>query len=145
MRGYYRAPELTAEALRPDGWLNTGDIGRLGPDGALFIVGRTKDLIIRSGFNVYPIEVESVINTHPSVRLSAVVGQPAADGNEEVIAFVEIKDGEKFDAVALQEYLADRLSPYKRPEKILRVGTIPTTASGKLLKHQLKQRVADKT
>ncbi|QYY34001.1 acyl--CoA ligase (plasmid) [Cupriavidus pinatubonensis] len=145
MRGYYRAPELTDEALRPDGWLNTGDIGRLGPDGALFIVGRTKDIIIRSGFNVYPIEVESVINTHPSVRLSAVVGQPAADGNEEVIAFVEIKDGEKFDAVALQEYLVDRLSPYKRPEKILRVGTIPTTASGKLLKHQLKQMVANKT
>ena len=145
MRGYYRAPALTEEALRPDGWLNTGDIGRLGADGALFIVGRTKDIIIRSGFNVYPIEVESVINTHPSVRLSAVVGQPAADGNEEVIAFVEIKDGEKFDAAALQEYLVDRLSPYKRPEKILRVGTIPTTASGKLLKHQLKQRVANKT
>lgn len=141
MRGYYRAPALTAEALRPGGWLNTGDLGRLGPDGALFIVGRTKDLIIHSGFNVYPIEVESVINTHPSVRVSAVVGQPAADGNEQVIAFVEIKDGEKFDAAALHDYLVDRLSPYKRPEKILRVATIPTTASGKLLKHQLKQMV----
>ncbi|AGW93879.1 class I adenylate-forming enzyme family protein [Cupriavidus sp. DF5525] len=143
MRGYYRAPALSAEALRPGGWLNTGDIGRLGQDGALFIVGRTKDLIIRSGFNVYPIEVESVINTHPSVRLSAVVGQPTADGNEEVIAFVEIRDGEKFDASALHAYLVERLSPYKRPEKILRVATIPTTASGKLLKHQLRQMVAE--
>ncbi|MGN8554851.1 UNVERIFIED_CONTAM: fatty acid--CoA ligase family protein, partial [Microbacterium sp. SLM126] len=94
MRGYYRAPAQTAEALRPDGWLNTGDIGRLGPDGALYIVGRTRDLIIRSGFSVYPIEVESVINGHPSVRLSAVVGRPAADGNEEVVAFVELRDGE---------------------------------------------------
>ncbi|CAJ96162.1 O-succinylbenzoic acid-CoA ligase MenE or related acyl-CoA synthetase (AMP-forming) [Cupriavidus necator] len=144
MRGYYRAPDLSAEALRPDGWLNTGDIGRLDPGGALFIVGRTKDLIIRSGFNVYPIEVESVINTHPSVRVSAVIGQPTADGNEEVIAFVEIRDGEKFDAQALHDYLVDRLSPYKRPERILRVASIPTTASGKLLKHQLRQMLADK-
>nr|WP_051974735.1 hypothetical protein [Cupriavidus necator] len=109
----------------------------------MFIVGRTKDLIIRSGFNAYPIEVESVINTHPSVRVSAVVGQPTADGNEEVIAFVEIKDGEKFDASALHDYLVERLSPYKRPEKILRVATIPTTASGKLLKHQLRQMLAE--
>ncbi|AJG22443.1 class I adenylate-forming enzyme family protein [Cupriavidus basilensis] len=142
MRGYYHAPDLTADALLPGGWLNTGDIGRLGPDGALFIVGRTGELIIRSGFNVYPNEVESVINTHPSVRRSAVVGQPAADGNEEVVAFVEIKDGERFDAGALHAYLINRLSPYKRPGKILRVAAIPTTASGKLLKHQLRQMVA---
>ncbi|WP_265921157.1 class I adenylate-forming enzyme family protein [Cupriavidus nantongensis] len=143
MRGYYRAPELTAEALRPGGWLNTGDIGRLDDEGALFIVGRTKDLIIRSGFTVYPIEVESVLNTHPSVRVSAVIGQPAADGNEEVIAFVELREGERFDAPALQDYLVGRLSPYKRPERIVRVAAMPTTASGKLLKHQLRQSLAD--
>lgn len=145
MRGYYRAPELTAETLRDDGWLNTGDIGRLGPDGALFVVGRTRDLIIRSGFNVYPIEVESVINTHPSVRLSAVVGRAAEDGNEEVIAFVEITEGQTFDAEQLHAYLAERLSPYKRPERILRVPVIPTTASGKLLKHQLRAMLAELT
>ncbi|RZT39256.1 class I adenylate-forming enzyme family protein [Cupriavidus agavae] len=143
MRGYYHAPEQTAEALRPDGWLNTGDIGRLGPDGALFIVGRTRDLIIRSGFSVYPIEVESVINTHPTVRLSAVVGHPAADGNEEIVAFVEIREGEPFDPAALQTYLAERLSPYKRPARIVRVAAIPTTASGKLHKHQLRGMVAE--
>jgi acyl-CoA synthetase (AMP-forming)/AMP-acid ligase II len=143
MRGYYRAPDLTAAALRPDGWLNTGDIGRLGPDGALFIVGRTKDLIIRSGFNVYPIEVESVINTYPPVRQSAVVGRPAGSGDEEVIAFVEMKDGEALDAAALQDYLTERLSPYKRPERIVRVASIPTTASGKLLKQQLRAMLAD--
>lgn len=138
MRGYYRAPELTADALRPGGWLNTGDIGRLGADGALFIVGRTKDLIIRSGFKVYPIEVEAVINTHPSVRLSAVVGCPGADGNEDVIACVEMREGAAFDADALREYLAERLAPYKRPQRIVRVTAIPTTASGKLLKQQLR-------
>lgn len=143
MRGYYRAPAQTAEALRPDGWLNTGDIGRLGPDGALFIVGRTRDLIIRSGFSVYPIEVESVINSHPSVRLSAVVGNPTEDGNEEIIAFVELREGETFDAAELHAYLAERLSPYKRPARIVRVSAIPTTASGKLHKHQLRGMVAE--
>lgn len=143
MRGYYRAPALTAEALRGDGWLNTGDIGRLDPDGALFIVGRTRDLIIRSGFSVYPIEVESIINSHPSVRLSAVVGRPVADGNEEIIAFVEMKDGEKFDAAQLGAYVAQRLSPYKRPERIVRLPVIPTTASGKLLKYRLRTMIEE--
>lgn len=138
MRGYYRAPAQTAEALSADGWLNTGDIGRIGPDGALFIVGRTRDLILRSGFSVYPIEVESVINTHPSVRLSAVVGNSTEDGNEEVIAFVELHEGETFDAAELHSYLAERLSPYKRPARIVRVPSIPTTASGKLHKHRLR-------
>ena len=76
-------------ALLPGGWLDTGDIGYVDADGALFIAGRSKDLIIRSGFNVYPIEVESVINAFPGVRLSAVVGRQTEDHNEEVVAFVE--------------------------------------------------------
>jgi acyl-CoA synthetase (AMP-forming)/AMP-acid ligase II len=75
MRGYYQEPELTAAVLRDDGWLNTGDIVRQEVDGALFIVGRTKELIIRSGFNVYPLEVETVLNAHPAVTQSAVVGR----------------------------------------------------------------------
>ncbi|OLL32666.1 long-chain fatty acid--CoA ligase [Burkholderia sp. SRS-W-2-2016] len=143
MRGYYRAPEQTAEALRPGGWLNTGDIGRLGDDGALFIVGRTKDLIIRSGFNVYPIEVESVINTYEPVKQSAVVGRTTADGNEEVIAYVEVKEDADFDAEELRDYLADRLSAYKRPTQIVRIDAIPTTASGKLLKQKLRELAAE--
>lgn len=143
MHGYYRAPEQSAEALREGGWLNTGDIGRLDPDGALFIVGRTRDLIIRSGFNVYPIEVESVINTYPSIRQSAVVGRAAADGNEEVVAFVEIKDGTTFDADELRRYVDERLSAYKRPSAIIHIDTIPTTASGKLLKQRLRVLAAE--
>jgi long-chain acyl-CoA synthetase len=139
MRGYYRAPDLTAEVIDADGWLNTGDLGRLGADGALFVVGRTKDLIIRSGFNVYPIEVEAVINTYPAVRQSAVVGRKIADGNEEVVAFVEAKEGETLDKEDLQRYLAARLSAYKRPAQILRIDTIPTTASGKLQKQPLRK------
>ena len=139
MLGYYKSPDATAAVLRPDGWLNTGDVGRVDADGALFIVGRTKDLIIRSGFNVYPIEVESVINSFPGVRMSAVVGRDTADHNEEVVAFVEVNPGARLDLEALRSYLKDRLSPYKRPSSIIELPSIPATASGKLLKRELRR------
>src|SRR5690606_30501034 len=89
MKGYYRDAELTREAVNADGWFNTGDMVRQEPDSALFVVGRSKELIIRSGFNVYPVEVEQVLNSHPLVVQSAVVGRQV-EGNEEVIAFVEL-------------------------------------------------------
>jgi long-chain acyl-CoA synthetase len=139
MLGYYRAPELTAQTLLPGGWMKTGDLGRRDADGALFIVGRSKDLIIRSGFNVYPVEVEAAINSFPGVKLSAVVGRPEADANESVVAFVETVDGGGLDIEALHAHLKKRLSPYKRPSAIYRIDTIPTTASGKLLKQGLRQ------
>lgn len=142
MLGYYRAPDLTANTLLPGGWLNTGDIGRVDSDGALFILGRTKDLIICSGFNVYPIEVEAVINSFPGVKQSAVVGRPTADYNEEVVGFVELETGTVLDADALREFLKSRLSPYKRPAAIYQIAAIPTTASGKLLKNDLRKMAA---
>ena len=91
MRGYYRAPDLTAKAIDPDGWFNTGDLARFEGD-ALFIVGRTKEMIIRSGFNVYPAEIEAVLSTHPDVVQCAVVGRPV-EGNEEIVAFVQLLKG----------------------------------------------------
>ena len=142
MLGYYRNPEQTAQALLPGGWLNTGDIGFVDDSGALFIAGRTKDLIIRSGFNVYPIEVESVINAFPGVRLSAVVGRDTADHNEEVIAFIEPLPGATIDTKLLMLHLRARLAPYKRPAHIIPIETIPTTVSGKILKQPLKERLA---
>ncbi|WP_144636485.1 class I adenylate-forming enzyme family protein [Bordetella genomosp. 13] len=142
MLGYYRDPEQTARALLPGGWLDTGDIGYIDADGALFIAGRSKDLIIRSGFNVYPIEVESVINAFPGVRLSAVVGRPEADGNEEVVAFVEPLASARVDITRLMEHLRTQLAPYKRPARIVLIESIPTTVSGKILKQPLKERLA---
>ena len=139
MLGYYKAPEQTAETMRPGGWLNTGDMARQEADGALFIVGRTKELIIRSGFNVYPLEVETVLNAHPAVTQSAVVGRPAADGNEEVVAFVELDPRHTVTPDQLQQYLADQLSPYKRPSEIVIMQTLPAAATGKILKSQLRQ------
>ena len=143
MKGYYREPELTAEVLRPGGWLNTGDVARRDPDGALFIVGRTKELIIRSGFNVYPVEVEAALNSHPAVSQSAVVGRSVADGNEEVVAFVEPDPSRTLDLDELQRYLAERLSPYKCPSQIVVMQAMPAAATGKVLKGLLKQQAQE--
>jgi acyl-CoA synthetase (AMP-forming)/AMP-acid ligase II len=93
MLGYFRDAAATAQVMRPGGWYATGDLGRFGDDGALFVVGRLKEMIIRSGFNVYPAEIEAVIGRFEGVHLCAVVGVPEADGNEQIVAFVELKPG----------------------------------------------------
>ncbi|MBC7453759.1 MAG: AMP-binding protein [Massilia sp.] len=138
MKGYYRAQAQTEACMRPGGWLNTGDLARQGPDGALFIVGRTRELIIRSGFNVYPQEVEAALNAHPGVRQSAVVGRTVAGGNEEVVAFVELDADHRPSVQQLVDYLAQQLSPYKRPSEIVVMPALPAAATGKILKGQLK-------
>jgi len=135
MAGYYRDPAATAAALQPGGWLATGDIAEMGDDGALFIRGRLKELIIRSGFKVYPPEVEAALNSHPGVLQSAVVARALAGGEEEVVAFVETRG--EVDAAALQDWLRARLAPYKRPSTIVFMASLPAAPSGKVLKHRL--------
>jgi len=139
MAGYYHEPAMTAATMRAGGWLNTGDMARQDADGALFIVGRTKELIIRSGFNVYPLEVETALNAHPSVVQSAVVGRSVADGNEEVIAYVELDPRQPVTVAVLHDYLAHTLSPYKCPSAIIVMEALPAAATGKILKGQLRQ------
>jgi acyl-CoA synthetase (AMP-forming)/AMP-acid ligase II len=138
MQGYYRDPAGTRAVLGEDGWLDTGDLARQDPDGALFIDGRSKELIIRSGFKVYPLEVETVLNAHPAVTQSAVVGRSLADGNEEVVAFVQPAAGQPLSAEALHAWAGARLAPYKRPARIVFMDSLPAAASGKVLKHRLK-------
>jgi acyl-CoA synthetase (AMP-forming)/AMP-acid ligase II len=140
MKGYYRDPRRTAEVLTPEGWLKTGDLARLSEDGNLYIVGRLKELIIRSGFNVYPAEVEGVIAGHPEVALVAVVGR-ARDGNEEVVAFIQPRPGVTPNAGDLAAFAAARLAPYKRPAAFLIRDHLPVTAAGKILKHELKREL----
>jgi acyl-CoA synthetase (AMP-forming)/AMP-acid ligase II len=130
---------MTAAALRPGGWLNTGDMARRESDGALFIVGRTKELIIRSGFNVFPLEVETVLNAHPGVTQSAVVGRAVADGNEEVVAFVQPDPAHAPSVDALHAWAGARLAAYKRPGRIVLMAALPAAATGKVLKHVLKE------
>lgn len=139
MKGYYRAAEATAQVIDGDGWLNTGDFARQDPDGALFIVGRSKELIIRSGFNVYPAEIEAVLNAHPKVTQSAVVGRDLPDGNEDVVAFVQVTPGATVDAAELAEFTARELAPYKRPGEIVFMEHLPAGATGKILKNRLAE------
>lgn len=138
MKGYYRAPDETAEAIYPEGWFNTRDLAYL-KDGYLFIVGRTKDLIIRFGENVYPAEVEAVLNAHPAVMRSAVIGRTldGAEGGEEVVAFVQVKAGSIVSEAQLSQHAAQHLAPYKRPSKISLVPDMPVTPTGKIIKGEL--------
>ncbi|SAK89471.1 AMP-binding domain-containing protein [Caballeronia hypogeia] len=135
MLGYYRDPAQTAATVTPDGWLRTGDLARF-EHGELYIVGRSKELIIRSGFNVYPAEVEQALNSHPDVLHSAVVGRHV-EGNEEVLAFVELRPGSVASERELADWASVRLAPYKRPSSIRILDALPVSASGKVLKHRL--------
>jgi long-chain acyl-CoA synthetase len=140
MKGYYRAPEETAAATSRDGWFNTRDLARL-QDGYLFIEGRTKELIIRFGLNVYPAEVEAVLNAHPAVARSAVIGRTVAGtaGGEEVVAFVQPKVASAVQESEIAHYAAQYLAPHKRPSHILIVPDMPLTRTGKVVKGELSK------
>jgi long-chain acyl-CoA synthetase len=140
MLGYYRNEAQTRATVTEDGWLRTGDLARQAPDGALYIVGRSKELIIRSGFNVYPAEVENVLNSHPDVLQSAVIGR-AVEGNEEVIAFVELLPSVHALPDDIVQWCADRLAPYKRPAEIRVLAALPAASTGKVLKHKLRDEL----
>ncbi len=142
MRGYYRAPEATAAVIDADGWFNTGDLARF-EDDILYIVGRTKELIIRSGFNVYPPEVEAVLNEHSAVVQSAVIGR-SVPGNEEVVAFVQLLPGSTATSSDLMAHAARLLTPYKRPCEIIIVDALPAASTGKILKHRLADAARDR-
>jgi acyl-CoA synthetase (AMP-forming)/AMP-acid ligase II len=135
MKGYYRAPQETAAAIDPEGWFNTRDLARL-EDGNLFIVGRTKDLIVRRGFNIYPAEVEAVLNSHPAVAHSGVIGR-SVSGDEEVVAFIEPLRDSKVTVSDLAKYAAQYLAAYKRPSQIFLVPNMPLTPTGKVVKAEL--------
>jgi len=138
MKGYYHAPEETAAAVNPEGWFNTRDLARL-DNGYLFIVGRTKELIVRFGENVYPAEVEAVLNAHPAVVRSAVIGRSVegTEGGEEVVAFVQLSPSSPISESELAQHAAQHLAPYKRPSQIVVVPSMPLTPTGKVVKGEL--------
>jgi long-chain acyl-CoA synthetase len=136
-QGYLDDPEQTARVLTEDGWLRTGDIAVTDDDGYLFLVDRAKDLIIVSGFNVYPAEVEDVLAEHPAVAEVGVVGVPHPHTGEAVKAWVVVRDGMTVDEDTLISWCNDRLARYKSPSKILFVDQLPRNVSGKLLRRSL--------
>ena len=141
MLGYWNAPETTAHAVR-DGWLHTGDIGRLDEDGYLYIVDRIKDLIIRGGFNVYPRDVEDGLLEHPAVAMAGVVGTPSVSHGEEVVAFVSLRAGSAVTPEQLIEWARERVGGYKYPRQVNVVDAIPLTPVGKVDRKALRALLA---
>jgi len=138
MTGYWNSQEATDHAVR-DGWLHTGDIGRIDADGYLYVVDRIKDLIIRGGFNVYPRDVEDVLLAHPAVVAAAVVGKPDAKLGEEVVAFIQL--GGEATADELVAYAREHLGAYKYPREVRIVDSIPLTSVMKLDRKALRAQL----
>jgi len=138
--GYWQMPEKTAEEFTADGWFKTGDVGRLSQDGFLTIVGRSKDLVITGGYNVYPAEIESLLNELPGVAESAVVGVPHPDFGEAVLAVVVPRPGATPEPAALVAALKGRIAGFKVPKQVFVVAELPRNAMGKVQKNLLRQQ-----
>ena len=141
MKGYWNRPEETAAVLGPDGFLRTGDVGIMDADGYVTLVDRIKDLILVSGFNVYPREVEEALYRHPDVAAATVVGMPDPYRGESPAAFVEARPGSGLTEAALREFLKDKLSPVEMPRLIEVRDALPRSPVGKLTKTELRAEV----
>ncbi len=139
MKGYYKMPEATRQAIDEDGWLHTGDIGAMDEEGNFRITGRLKDMIIRGGENIYPREIEEFLYTHPSVSDVQVVGVPDVKYGEEVCACVVLKEGCAVTGDELIEFVRAGLSRFKAPKYVLLMDGFPMTASGKIQKIKLRE------
>ena len=139
MKGYLHDPQATAEAFA-GGWFHTGDLGYFDEDGFLFIVGRSKELIIRGGYNVYPAEIEDVLHAHPAIAEAAVIGIPDDRLGEEVVAVVTLRPGASLTAPELIAYCKERMAAYKYPRVIKFRDELPKNAMGKIMKDGLIPR-----
>nr|WP_245302157.1 long-chain fatty acid--CoA ligase [Symbiobacterium terraclitae] len=144
MKGYWNKPEETAETLK-DGWLHTGDIGRMDEDGYLYIVDRKKDMIIAGGFNIYPREIDEVLYQHPAVLEACAVGVPDAYRGETVKAFVVLKPGAQATEQEILDFCRERLAAYKRPRSVEFLPELPKSTVGKVLRRVLVEREKQKS
>jgi malonyl-CoA/methylmalonyl-CoA synthetase len=136
-------PELTQKEYSADGWFRTGDLGVISPAGYVTITGRSKDLVISGGYNVYPSEVENALNEMAAVRESAIVGTPDVDFGEAVVAFVIAADSDAPPTAAeVIGWAKQRLANYKVPKQVHVVDEFPRNAMGKVMKNQLRERLA---
>jgi fatty-acyl-CoA synthase len=138
MKEYYNDPEATKDALR-DGWLYSGDLGRVDEEGFIYVVDRKKDMITSGGENIYPKEIEEVLYTHPKILEAAVIGVPDKKWGESVKAVVVLKSGEEMSEEEVIEFSKANLASYKKPRSVVFISTLPKTASGKILKQILRQ------
>jgi acyl-CoA synthetase (AMP-forming)/AMP-acid ligase II len=137
MSGYWNNPEATARSLR-EGWLWTGDVGAFDEDGFLTLKDRSKDMIISGGSNIYPREIEDVLNLHPSVAECSVVGRPHPEWGEEVVAFVVARPGRPPTPAELDRLCLDNIARFKRPKDYRFVDALPKNNYGKILKTELR-------
>ncbi len=140
--GYWRMPEKTAEEFTADGWFKTGDVGRIDADGRISIVGRSKDLIISGGYNVYPAEIEGYVNDMAGVAESAVIGVPHPDFGEAVVAVLVPKPGATLDGAAVIAVLKARIASFKVPKRVFVAAELPRNAMGKVQKNLLREQHA---
>ncbi len=143
MKGYYKMPEATAQAIDKDGWLHSGDLAAVDPEGYFHITGRIKDMIIRGGENIYPKELEEFLYTNPKVKDVQVIGVPDKNYGEEVCACVILKQGETATEDELKEFIRENLSRHKMPRYIWFMDTFPMTASGKIQKYKMREMAVD--
>ena len=139
--GYWNRPDATAEAFSADGWFKTGDLGWCSADGYYTITGRARELIISGGYNVYPREVEDVLEAHPAVAEAAVLGMPDPDMGEQVVAVIVPQEGQTPDAAELIAFCRERLASYKKPRHVVFAQTLPRNALGKIQKHLLAAKI----
>ena len=138
MLGYWNEPDKTAEAIDRARWMHTGDLATMDADGYVRIVGRSKDMIIRGGENVYPREIEEFLYAHPDVADVQVVGVPDERYGEEIVAFVIPRDGAQLDAEVVREFCREKIAHYKVPRYVLAVKEFPMTVTGKVQKYKLR-------
>ena len=137
MKGYWQRPEETAKVLDADGWLKTGDMARMDEQGYFFIVDRKKDMILVSGFNVYPNEIEDVVAAHPKVIEVGAIGAPDEKSGE-VVKVVVVRSDPSLTAKELEEYCRQELTAYKVPRYVEFVDELPKTNVGKILRRELR-------
>ncbi|HEX77741.1 MAG TPA: long-chain-fatty-acid--CoA ligase [Dehalococcoidia bacterium] len=140
MGGYWKDPERTAQALTPDGWLRTGDMGYMDEEGYIYLAGRGDDLIIRGGENISPEEVENVLYSHPAVEEAAVIGIPDPEWGQEPRAIVVLKPGMSATPEELMEFCREKLSSFKRPRSVIFTDALPRNPMGKVLKRVLREQ-----
>ena len=144
MKGYYKMPKATAEAIDSEGWLHTGDLACRMPDGNYKITGRLKDMIIRGGENIYPKEIEEFIYTHPKVSDVQVIGVPDEQYGEEIMACIILKDGEEMTEDEMKDYIRSHMARHKVPKYIDFVPAFPMNAAGKILKYKMREDAVEK-
>jgi long-chain acyl-CoA synthetase len=137
MKGYFNLPNETAAAFDAEGWFRTGDQGRLDADGHLSITGRIKEMLIIAGENVFPREIEEVLNHHPAIKESAVIGMADGSRGEVPLAFVELHEGAAFDEHDVRAWCRDRLPAYKVPREFRVLATMPRNPTGKVMRRAL--------